>query len=67
MSRQRTVILGGGHAGVMCADRLAGTVGDRVSVTLLSPIKDFAERLRPHESRPRTGAAPYPQESRHAG
>jgi NADH dehydrogenase FAD-containing subunit len=58
MPRQKTVILGGGYAGVMCANRPAGTVGDRVSITLVNPIKDFA----------RTDAvAPYPQESRHAG
>jgi hypothetical protein len=52
----------------MCANRRAGTVGDRVSITLVNPIKDFVERVRLHESKPRTGAvAPYPQESRHAG
>jgi NADH dehydrogenase len=68
MPRQKTVILGGGHAGVRCANRLAGTVGDRVSIVLMNPIKDFVERIRLHGSRPRAGAiAPYPQESRHAG
>jgi NADH dehydrogenase FAD-containing subunit len=33
----------------MCANRLAGTVGDQVSITLVNPIEDFVERIRLHE------------------
>jgi NADH dehydrogenase FAD-containing subunit len=47
--KQKIVILGGGYAGVMCANRLAGTVGDQVSITLVNPIEDFVERIRLHE------------------
>ena len=46
---RRAVILGGGYAGVMCANRLAGTLRDEVEVTLVNPIDDFVERLLLHE------------------
>jgi NADH dehydrogenase FAD-containing subunit len=47
--KQKTDILGGGYAGLVCASRLAGTVGDRVSITLVDPIEDFVERVRLRE------------------
>ncbi|TSD40208.1 hypothetical protein FFI94_030960 [Rhodococcus sp. KBS0724] len=46
---RRVVILGGGYAGVMCANRLAGTLRGKVQVTLVNPINSFVERLLLHE------------------
>ncbi|MGW3682028.1 hypothetical protein [Streptomyces prasinus] len=40
------VVTGGGHAGVMAADR--PTRRDDVTVTLINPRPDFVERIRPH-------------------
>jgi NADH:ubiquinone reductase (H+-translocating) len=48
-SVRKVVILGGGYAGVMSANRLAGTLGNKVHVTLVNPIAQFVERLLLHE------------------
>lgn len=49
--RCRVVIIGAGYAGVMAANRLAGspTLSDSISVTVINPISDFVERIRLHE------------------
>ncbi|MBF4994948.1 FAD-dependent oxidoreductase [Arthrobacter gandavensis] len=49
------VILGGGYAGVMAANRLAG---QGVSVRLVSPEERFTERIRLHEFMAGTRADP---------
>ncbi|MFI8850354.1 NAD(P)/FAD-dependent oxidoreductase [Streptomyces sp. NPDC053499] len=41
------VVIGGGYAGVMAANRL--TLRDDVSVTLINPRPDFVHRLRLHQ------------------
>lgn len=46
---RKVVILGGGYVGVMSANRLAGTLGSKVHVTLVNPITEFVERLLLHE------------------
>lgn len=48
-SIRKVVILGGGYAGVMSANRLAGTLGSKVHITLVNPIAEFVERLLLHE------------------
>lgn len=50
MSAHRVVIIGAGYAGVMAANRLAGTrqLGD-LQVTVVNPVADFVERIRLHE------------------
>lgn len=48
-SVRKVVIIGGGYAGVMSANRLAGTLGNNVHVTLVNPIAEFVERLLLHE------------------
>jgi hypothetical protein len=56
--KQKMVILSGGYAGAMCAGRLAGMVGDRVSDGMV------LGRERRSPGRPRTPA--YREEIRHA-
>ena len=41
------VVIGGGYAGVMAANRL--TQRDHVTVTLINPRPSFVERLRLHQ------------------
>ncbi|MFG2797244.1 NAD(P)/FAD-dependent oxidoreductase [Streptomyces pseudovenezuelae] len=41
------LVIGGGYAGVMAANRL--TLGDDVTVTLINPRPDFVERIRLHQ------------------
>ncbi|MEU4443228.1 FAD-dependent oxidoreductase [Actinosynnema sp. NPDC050801] len=41
------VVIGGGYAGVMAANRL--TRGDGVTVTLINPRPEFVERIRLHQ------------------
>ncbi|MFE3144603.1 NAD(P)/FAD-dependent oxidoreductase [Streptomyces scopuliridis] len=41
------VVIGGGYAGVMAANRL--TRGDDVTVTLINPRRTFVERIRLHQ------------------
>jgi NADH dehydrogenase len=50
-ARCRVVIIGAGYAGVMAANRLAGSqrLPDSVSVTVLNPVAEFTERIRLHE------------------
>jgi NADH dehydrogenase FAD-containing subunit len=45
----RVLVLGGGYSGIMAANRLAGKVGKRVSITMISPNDTFVERIRLHE------------------
>ncbi|HEY8590586.1 MAG TPA: FAD-dependent oxidoreductase [Naasia sp.] len=46
----RTVIVGGGYAGVLAANRLAASGrGDSLGVTLINARPDFVERIRLHE------------------
>lgn len=46
---QRVVVLGGGYAGVMAANRLAGsTGGSGLDVLLVDPGEAFTERIRLH-------------------
>jgi NADH dehydrogenase len=49
MSEQKTriVVVGGGYAGVMAANRLTGRTG--VDVTLINPRPAFVERIRLHQ------------------
>jgi len=54
MSTQ-VLVLGGGYAGVMAANRLAGA--DGVAVTLVNPRPRFVERLRLHQLASGTGDA----------
>jgi NADH dehydrogenase FAD-containing subunit len=43
----RVVVIGGGYAGVLAANRLQGTPG--VAVTLVNPRPEFVERIRLHQ------------------
>jgi NADH dehydrogenase len=43
------VVLGGGYAGVMAANRLAATGRPELNVVLVSPEERFVERIRLHE------------------
>ncbi|MFE6648361.1 NAD(P)/FAD-dependent oxidoreductase [Nocardioides sp. NPDC057772] len=46
-SRSRIVIVGGGYAGVMAANRL--TKRDDIAITLVNPRDHFVERIRLHQ------------------
>jgi NADH dehydrogenase FAD-containing subunit len=46
---QRIVVLGGGYAGALAANRIAGRVGRAVRVTLVSDRDDLVHRVRLHE------------------
>ncbi|MFF2031581.1 NAD(P)/FAD-dependent oxidoreductase [Arthrobacter sp. NPDC058192] len=50
-ARFRVVIIGAGYAGVMAANRLAGSkqLSESVRVTVVNPVADFIERIRLHE------------------
>ncbi|MGM0928578.1 MAG: NAD(P)/FAD-dependent oxidoreductase [Actinomycetota bacterium] len=50
-TRQRIVVIGAGYAGVMAANRLAGSKDftGRVGVTVINPLADFVERIRLHQ------------------
>ncbi len=48
--RPHVVILGGGHAGVLAANRLAGRAGRRARITLVSDRDDLVHRVRLHEA-----------------
>ena len=45
--KTRIVVIGGGYAGVMAADRL--TQDDALDVTLINPRETFVERIRLHQ------------------
>jgi NADH:ubiquinone reductase (H+-translocating) len=51
VSAHRIVIIGAGYAGVMAANRLAGSrrIAGAASVTVVNPSGDFVERIRLHE------------------
>ncbi len=44
------LVLGGGYAGVLCANRLAGELGAAARVTLVTEREDFIHRVRLHEA-----------------
>lgn len=50
-AHRRVVIIGAGYAGVMAANRLAGSprLSGSLSVTVINPSSDFVERIRLHE------------------
>ncbi|SFT99169.1 NAD(P)/FAD-dependent oxidoreductase [Arthrobacter sp. ov118] len=50
-ARFRVVIIGAGYAGVMAANRLAGSkqLPESLTVTIVNPVADFLERIRLHE------------------
>jgi len=43
------LVLGGGYAGVLCANRVAGLLGPSARVTLVNATPDFVHRVRLHE------------------
>jgi NADH dehydrogenase len=45
----KVLVLGGGYAGVLCANRLAGRLGAAARVTLVTATADFVHRVRLHE------------------
>lgn len=51
MKQYNVIIIGGGYAGVMCAQRLAAQFrGTGMTIVLINPRQNFVERLRLHES-----------------
>lgn len=48
--RPHVVILGGGYAGVVAANRLGGRAGRRARITLVSDRDDLVHRVRLHEA-----------------
>ncbi|MFT4126189.1 MAG: FAD-dependent oxidoreductase [Gordonia sp. (in: high G+C Gram-positive bacteria)] len=54
--RPHVVVLGGGYAGVMAANRLRG---EDVDVTVVNPRPHFVERIRLHQVAARTGSADH--------
>ncbi|WP_193611742.1 NAD(P)/FAD-dependent oxidoreductase [Nocardioides lijunqiniae] len=60
---ERILVIGGGYAGVLCANRLAGRLGSRARITLVNPIEPFVERVRLHEVAARTDAEPATRHS----
>lgn len=52
---RHVVVVGGGYAGTMAANRLAAT--DAAAVTLISPNTEFVERIRLHQLAAGTGGA----------
>ncbi|MET1043328.1 MAG: FAD-dependent oxidoreductase [Microbacteriaceae bacterium] len=55
-TRTRILILGGGYAGIMSANRLAGGLGAEAEITLVNSSPRFVERLRLHEVATRPGS-----------
>lgn len=47
--REEIVVLGGGYAGALAANRLAGRGRRRVNVTLVDAKEEFVQRLRLHQ------------------
>ena len=54
-NNRHVVVVGGGYAGTMAANRLAAT--GAAAVTLISPNTDFVERIRLHQLAAGTGSA----------
>ncbi|MDB4929858.1 MAG: pyridine nucleotide-disulfide oxidoreductase [Myxococcaceae bacterium] len=54
------LVLGGGYAGVLCANRLAGRLGASARVTLATATPDFVHRVRLHEL---LAGRPFPRRS----
>ncbi|MEU9333821.1 FAD-dependent oxidoreductase [Streptomyces sp. NPDC048290] len=54
----QVVVIGGGYAGVMAANRLTGN--DGLAVTLVNPRPEFVERIRLHQLISGTGDAVVP-------
>ena len=52
------LVLGGGYAGVLCANRLAGQLGAKARVTLVTERADFIHRVRLHEA---IAGRPFPR------
>lgn len=52
------LVLGGGYAGVLCANRLAGRLGHEARVTLVSERDAFVHRVRLHEA---LAGRPFPR------
>ncbi|GAA1483469.1 NAD(P)/FAD-dependent oxidoreductase [Brachybacterium fresconis] len=52
------VVIGGGYAGVVAANRLS--TSDELSVTLINPRRDFVERIRLHQRATGTYGATVP-------
>lgn len=57
MSQQRThvVVIGGGYAGTLAANRLRG--GTDIDITLVNPRPEFVQRIRLHQHAAGTGPA----------
>ena len=60
MERKTIVILGGGYAGVIAANRIAGNAGRRARVILISDRDDLVHRVRLHEAVARGAYQRYP-------
>lgn len=61
MSTTQIVIVGGGYAGCMAANRLSRKTGpDQVGITLVNARPDFVERVRLHQRIAGTGDAATP-------
>lgn len=56
----RVVVLGGGYAGVLAANRLAGRLGRHASITLVEQRADLVHRVRLHEAIARGPGKTYP-------
>lgn len=52
---ERVVVIGGGYAGTIAANRLGAETG--VEVTMINPRPDFVERIRLHQAAARSGDA----------
>ncbi|PWR07263.1 hypothetical protein DKT68_19530 [Micromonospora acroterricola] len=52
----KVLVLGGGYAGIMSANRLAGSRGAKAEITLVTPLPHFVERIRLHEVAARPGS-----------
>jgi len=63
MERKRVVVLGGGYAGILAAQRIAGRAPPGTEVVLVSDRPHFTERIRLHQRV--AGAAPHRVPLRH--
>ncbi len=58
----KVVVVGGGYAGTIAANRLAKKLGD-VDITVINPRPDFIERVRLHEQIAGSGTAATPMDA----